>query len=188
MMKLYFKYMVSLRCKMLVQEELRKLGLQCASVELGMVEINHDITIEQRTMLQKALISAGLELLDDQKIILVEKIKNVIIEMVHNSDEYIKHKFSIYLSDKLGYDYTYLANLFSSVKGFTIEKYIIINKIERVKELLLYNELNLKEISFKMHYSSVAHLSTQFKKNTGITPTYFKQLADHKKRIAVEDL
>ncbi len=187
-MKLFIKNMVSLRCKLLVKEELTKLGIRYLSVDLGTIELDQDITLEQLEKLQKALIYSGLELMEDKNAILVEKIKNTIIEMVHYSDEYVKYKFSNYLSENLGYDYAYLANLFSSVKGITIEKYIILNKIEHVKELLLYNELSLKEISYKMHYSSVAHLCTQFKKITGLTPTYFKQLAQHRKRIAFEDL
>lgn len=187
-MKLYIKNMVSLRCKLLVEEELHKLGVRYLSIDLGMVELNQDITIEQREKLQKALIGAGLELMEDKNDILVEKIKNTIIDMVHYSNEYVKYKFSNYLSEKLGYDYAYLASLFSTVKGITIEKYIILNKVEYVKELLLYDELSLKEISYKMHYSSVAHLCTQFKKITGLTPTYFKQLAQHRKRISIEDL
>ena len=187
-MKLFIKNMVSLRCKMLVTEELHKLGVKDLAVDLGVVELNQKITQEQHVKLQKALISSGLELMEDKNAILVEKIKNIIIETVHYSDDRVKIKFSNYLSEKLGYDYAYLANLFSSVKGVTIEKYIILNKIEHVKELLLYDELSLKEISYKMHYSSVAHLCTQFKKITGLTPTYFKQLAQHRKRIAIEDL
>lgn len=187
-MKLYIKHMVSLRCKLAVREELRNLGIGYLSIDLGVVELNQDITHVQRVKLQKALIGSGLELMEDKNAILIERIKITIIEMVHFSDEYLKYKFSNYLSEELGYDYAYLANLFSSVKGITIEKYIILNKIERVKELLLYDELSLKEISYKMHYSSVAHLSTQFKKTTGLTPTYFKQLAQHRQRIAIEDL
>lgn len=187
-MKLYVKHMVSLRCKMFVKEELKKLGLHSVCLELGMVEIHQDITSEQHEFLRKALRSSGLELMEDKKAILVEKIKQVIIEMIHNSDEYVRYKFSSFLSEKLGYDYIYLANLFSSENVTTIEKYIILNKIERVKELLLYDELSLKEITFKMHYSSVAHLSSQFKKITGLTPTYFKQLAEHRRRIPIEEL
>jgi YesN/AraC family two-component response regulator len=187
-MKLYIKNMVSLRCKLLVAEELNMLEMSYLSIDLGMIELKEDITIEQRELLQKALSRSGLELMEDKNAILVEKIKNTIIEMVHYSDEYVKYKFSNYLSEKLGYDYAYMASLFSSVKGITIEKYIILNKIEHVKELLLYDELSLKEMSFKMHYSSVAHLCTQFKKVTGLTPTYFKQLARHRTRIAIEDL
>ena len=187
-MKLYIKNMVSRRCKMLVTEELQKLGIEHLSVELGMIELSREISHEQRKKLQEALIGSGLELMEDKKAILTERIKRTVIVMVHYSDEYVKYKFSNYLSEKLGYDYAYLANLFSSETGATIEKYIIRHKIERVKELLLYDELSLKEISYKMHYSSVAHLSAQFKRNTGLTPTHFKQMTQHRKRIAIEDL
>lgn len=187
-MKLYIKSMVSLRCKMLVQENLKELGLECISVDLGMIEISQDITGKQREMFKKLLNNSGLELLEDKKAILIEMIKKVIIEMVLYSDEPLKYKFSHYLSEKIGYDYNYLSSLFSAGKDITIEKYFILLKIERVKELLLYDELSLTEISYKMHYSSVAHLSSQFKKVTGLTPTYFKQLADYRTRIHIEDL
>lgn len=175
-MKLYVKYMVSLRCKMLVKEELRKLGLHYVIVDLGMVEILEDITQKQREQLKKNLLKSGLELLDDKKNILIEKIKNVITEMIHYSDEMPAINYSDHISKKLNYDYTYLANIFSEVKGVTIQQFIIIHKIERVKELLLYDELSLTDISYKLHYSSVAHLSNQFKKITGLSPSFFKQL------------
>jgi YesN/AraC family two-component response regulator len=189
-MKLYIKYMVSLRCKMMVKAELQKLGLNCAIVDLGMVEILEDITKEHRNQLNDSLLKSGLELLDDKKSILIEKIKSIIVEMVHYSDadEFSKINFSNFLSEKLGYDYTYLSNVFSEVKGINIEHYIILNKIERVKELILYNESTLSEIANKLHYSSVPHLSGQFKKVTGLTPSYFKQLAQHRRRVALEDL
>jgi len=175
-MELYIKYMVSLRCKMMVKKELKKLGLKYVVVELGMVEILEDITTELREQLKKNLLKSGLELLDDKKSILIERIKNVIFEMIHYTDELPKENYSDFISDKLGYDYTYLANTFSEVKGITIQQFIIINKIEKVKELLLYDELNLKEISYKLHYSSAAHLSNQFKKVTGLSPSFYKQL------------
>ncbi|OYU94809.1 MAG: AraC family transcriptional regulator [Bacteroidetes bacterium B1(2017)] len=175
-MKLYIKFMVSLRCKMLVKEELIKLGLKYVVIELGMVEVLEDITQAQHDQLKINLLRSGLELLDNKKSILIEKIKNVITEMIHYTDEVPKVNYSDYISAKLGYDYTYLSNIFSEVKGITIQQYIIIHKIERVKELLLYDELNLTEISYLMHYSSVAHLSNQFKKITGLSPSYFKQL------------
>lgn len=180
--------MVSRRCKMVVTKELQKLDIEYLSVDLGMVELSQDITPGLRKELQKALIHSGLELIEDKKAILTERIKKTVIEMIHYSDEYVKYKFSNYLSENIGYDYAYLANLFSSETGITIEKYIIRHKIEYVKELLLYNELSLKEISYKMHYSSVAHLSAQFKKSTGLTPTYFKQMGQYRNRIAIEDL
>jgi AraC-like DNA-binding protein len=175
-MKLYIKYMVSIRCKMMVKAELDKLGLFYGAVELGDVEVKGNITDEQRAQLKIALLKSGLELMDDKKAILIEKIKNVIVEMVHYTEEIPEINFSDFLSEKLDYDYTYLANLFSEVTGITIEHFIIAHKIERVKELLLYDELNLTQISYKLHYSSVAHLSNQFKKVTGLTPSYFKKL------------
>jgi AraC-like DNA-binding protein len=165
-MQLYIKFMVSLRCKMIVKEELNKLGLHHAVVDLGLVEIMEDITQQQHDALKKNLLKSGLELLDNKKSILIEKIKNVITEMIHHSDELPKTNYSDYISQKLNYDYTYLSNLFSDVKGITIQQFIIINKIEKVKELLLYDELNLSEIANKLHYSGVAHLSKQFKKVT----------------------
>ncbi len=173
--------MVSLRCKMLVKEELKKLGLRYAIVELGVVEILEDITEQQYDQLKKNLLKSGLELLDNKKSILIEKIKNVITEMIHYSDELPKVNYSDYISQKLNYDYTYLSNIFSEVKGITIQQFIITHKIERVKELLLYDELNLTEISFKLHYSSVAHLSNQFKKVTGLSPSFYKQLRQKRK-------
>jgi AraC-like DNA-binding protein len=180
-MKLFIKYMVSIRCKMLVKVQLEKLGLHYTTVELGEVNIVEDITAAQRERLNKSLKKAGLELMDDKKAMLVEKIKNVIIEMVHYSDEPPLTKYSVFLSDKLNYDYTYLANLFSEVQGITIEHFIIIHKIERVKELLVYDDLILTEIADKLHYSSVSHLSNQFKKITGLSPSHFKKLK--KKRL-----
>lgn len=175
-MKLYIKYMVSLRCKMMVKDELKKLGLKYVTVDLGVIEIMEDITSTQRDKLRKNLLVSGLELLDDKKSILIEKIKNVITEMIHHSNNIPKVNYSEYISEKLDYDYTYLANTFSEVKGITIQQFIIINKIEKVKELLLYDELTLSEIAYKLHYSSVAHLSNQFKKITGLTPSFYRQL------------
>jgi AraC-like DNA-binding protein len=168
--------MVSQRCKMMVKEELKKLGLRYIIVDLGLVEILEDITNRQREQLKTNLQKSGLELLDDKKSILIEKIKNVITEMIHHSDELPILNYSDFISKKLNYDYTYLSNIFSEVKGITIQQFIIINKIERVKELLLYDELNLTQISYKLHYSSVAHLSNQFKKVTGLSPSFFKHL------------
>jgi AraC-like DNA-binding protein len=186
-LKLYIKYMVSTRCKMAVKEELNKLGLHFVLVDLGVVDIMEDLTAEQRGQLGAALKGSGLELMDDKKAVLIERIRNIIIEMVHYSKELPKSNFSDYLSEKLNYDYTYLANLFSEVQGTTIEKFIISHKIERVKELIIYDELNLTEIAWLMHYSSVAHLSNQFKKITGLTPSHFKHLKN-KRRTAIEDV
>jgi len=180
-MILYIKFMVSLRCKMMVKDELAKLGLRYVTVDLGTVEVLEEMTHENRESLKQNLLLSGLELLDDKRSILIEKIKNVITEMIHHSDEIPKINYSDYISQKLAYDYTYLANIFSEVKGITIQQFIITNKIERVKELLLYDELSLTEISYKLHYSSVAHLSTQFKKVTGLSPSFYKQLKQKRK-------
>lgn len=186
-MKIYIKYMVSIRCKMIVKSELEKLGLHYKNIELGEVEILDDITPEIKEKLRISLSKSGLELMDDKKSILIEKVKNVIVELVHYTEENLKVNFSEYLSKKLNYDYTYLSNLFTEVQGTTIEKYIIYHKIERVKELIVYDELNLSEIAWKMHYSSVAHLSNQFKKVTGLTPSHFKKLKE-KKRTNLENI
>ena len=186
-MKLYIKYMVSNRCKMAVKEELKKLGLHFIVVDLGEVDIMETITLDQREKLKLSLLDSGLELMDDRRAVLIEKIKNTIIEMIHHSDEVIKTNFSDYLSQKLNHDYTYLANLFSEVQGSTIEHFIINHKIERIKELIIYDELNITEIAWKMNYSSVAHLSNQFKKVTGLSPSHFKQLKD-KRRSQIEDI
>lgn len=179
--------MVSARCKIVVKEELKKLHLHFMVVDLGEVEIMENITLEQREQLKAALLHSGLELMDDKRAMLIEKIKNVIIEMVHHTNEAIKVNFSNYLSEKLNHDYTYLANLFSEVQGTTIEQFIISHKIERIKELIIYGELNITEIAWKMNYSSVAHLSNQFKKVTGLSPSHFKQLKD-KRRTPIEDI
>jgi AraC-like DNA-binding protein len=179
--------MVCIRCKMVVKEELTKLGLHYTSVELGEAEVREDISIEQHDQFKTALLKWGLELMDDKKSVLIQKIKNVIVELVHYSEEPLTTNFSDYLSQQLEYDYTYLANLFSEVQGTTIEKFLIAHKIERVKELLVYDELNLTEIAYKMHYSSVAHLSAQFKKVTGLTPSHFKQLKN-KRRSMLDDM
>ncbi len=172
---------------MVVKAELEKLGLHFTVIELGEVEIQETVTPDERIQLKTALLKSGLELMDDKKSVLIEKIKNAIVELVHYSEEPLTVNFSEYLSDKLNHDYTYLANLFSEVQGTTIEKFLISHKIERVKELLVYNELNLTEISYLMHYSSVAHLSSQFKKVTGLTPSHFKELKN-RRRSMLEDV
>ena len=179
--------MVCIRCKMVVKAELTKLGLHYAIVELGEVDVLENITTEQQNEFKVALLKSGLELMDDKKSVLIQRIKNVIVELVHYSEEPLSIKFSEYLSQKLNHDYTYLANLFSEVQSTTIEKFYISHKIERVKELLVYDELNLTEIAYQMHYSSVSHLSTQFKKVTGLTPSHFKALKD-KRRNMLENL
>ena len=179
--------MVSNRCKMAVKDALRKLQLHFVVVDLGEVDIMENINEVQRAQLKLELFNSGLELMDDKRAMLIEKIKNVIIEMVHHSEEAIKINFSDFLSEKLTHDYTYLANLFSEVQGTTIEQFIIVHKIERIKELIIYGELNITEIAWKMNYSSVAHLSNQFKKVTGLSPSHFKQMKD-KRRSPIEEI
>jgi AraC-like DNA-binding protein len=172
---------------MIVKSELEKLGLHATVVELGEVEISEKLSAKKQDELKIALLEFGLELMEDKKSMLIEKVKNIIVEMIHYTDEPPTFNFSHYLSEKLGYDYNYLSNLFSEVKGTTIEHYIISHKIERAKELLIYNELTLTEIADKLHYSSVSHLSNQFKKITGLTPSFFKAMK-HKRLIAHENL
>jgi AraC-like DNA-binding protein len=179
--------MVSLRCKMIVKEELNKLGIEDAVVALGTVDILNGITADKKEHLRVNLLHHGLELMDDKKAILIEMIKNAIVEMIHYGDELPKVNYSHYISQQLNYDYVYLSNIFSEVKGITIQQFIIVHKIEKVKELLLYNELSLTEIASKLHYSSVAHLSNQFKKVTGLSPSYYKQLKE-KRRANLENL
>lgn len=184
-MKLYIKNMVCIRCKMVVKQELKNLGLTYVIVELGEVEILETMVEQQRELLKIGLLKSGLELMDDKRSMLIEKIKNVITEMIHYTEEIPKVNFSDFLTEKLNYDYTYLANLFSEVEGTTIEHHIIAHKIERVKELLVYDELSLTEIAYKLHYSSVAHLANQFKKATGLTTSHFKKLK-HKRLTSLE--
>jgi AraC-like DNA-binding protein len=172
---------------MVVKSELEKLKIPYTIVDLGEAVVNDGTSAEQLSHLSIGLKKAGLELMDDKKSILVEKIKAVIIELVHYNDEQLKINLSDYLTEKLGHNYTYLANLFSEVKGTTIEQFYLGHKIEKVKELLVYDELNLTEIAYKLHYSSVAHLSNQFKKMTGLTPSHFKNLR-HKRRSTLENM
>ena len=179
--------MVCIRCQMVVKSELENLGLKYRNVKIGEADIYERLDPMQLKQFDKALRKSGLFVMDDKKSILVEKIKSAIIELVHYTVDQIKVNLSDYLSEKLDYDYTYLANLFSEVKGITIEKFYLTHKIEKVKELIVYDELNLTEIAFKMHYSSVSHLSNQFKKYTGLTPSHFKKLKN-KRRATLEDL
>lgn len=179
--------MVSNRCKIAVKEDLTKLGLHFVIVDLGEVEVMENISPELRNQIKTVLLKSGFELMDDKRAVLIEKIKNAIIEMVHHSDAVIKINFSNYLSEKLNHDYTYMSNLFSEVQGTTIEQFIIAHKIERIKELIIYGELNITEIAWKMNYSSVAHLSNQFKKVTGLSPSHFKKLKD-KRRSPLEEI
>ncbi len=176
--------MVCIRCKLVVQSELEKLGLKYTNLTLGEVEVLDSVSKEQVEEFDKGLRIYGLELLFDKRAKLIEKIKAMIIELIHYSDEELKINFSAYLSEKLNNDYKYLSKIFSEVHGTTIENYIIHQKIERVKELLVYNELNLSEIAWKLNYSSVQHLSNQFKKVTGLTPTFFKQMSV-KRRLGI---
>lgn len=175
--------MVCIRCKMVVKADLERLELPYTYVELGEINLIDNIPTEKLVLLKESLLRSGLELMDDKKSILIQKIKNVIIELIHYSEEPLRINFSAFLSEKLNYDYTYLANLFSEVQGTTIEKFIILHKIERAKELLVYNELTLSEISDLLHYSSVSHLSTQFKKITGLTPSHFKTLKNKRRTM-----
>jgi AraC-like DNA-binding protein len=186
-MKLLIKNMVSLRCKMIVKSELDKMQLHYSVVELGEVEIREDLSAEQQQELKRVLLQSGLELMEDKKSMLIEKIKNIVVEMIHYSDEPPLLNFSAFLSNKLNYDYNYLSNLFSEVKGTTIEHFIIAHKIEKAKELLIYDELTLTQIAEKLHYSNVAHLSNKFKKVTALTPTFFKKMKN-KRLIAHENL
>ncbi len=186
-MDIYIKNMVSLRCRMVVQQEFQKLGLQFKNIDLGKVEIPEEITGDKREQLKANLHKWGLELMESKKSILVEKIRILIIEMIHYTDELPDVNNSDYLSEKLGYDYSYLSNIFSEVKGISLQHFIIEHKIERVKELLLYDELSLSEISWKLHYSSVAHLSNQFKQFTGVTPSFYKKMKQKRSRN-LEDL
>lgn len=185
-MKLILKYMVSNRCKMAVVEELKKLGLHFMVADPGEVEVMENSSAAQREKLKIALTNVRLELKDDRKAVLIEKIKKVIIEMFHYGDEVIKTNFADFLTEQLQHHYTYLANLFSEVKGTTIEQFIISHKVERIKELIIYGELNITEIPWKMNYSSVSHLSNQLKKASGRSPSHFKKMKDKRRRFIEE--
>ena len=187
-MKLHIKYMVSSRCKMLVKAELDKLEIDYAYVELGEVQLKKPISPGQYQELREALIRSGLELIEDKKAILAEKIRVAVVELIHYSDDISKVNLAEHISHKVGHQYGYLTTVFSEVTNTTIEQYVILHKIERVKELLLYGDLNLTEISHKLRYSSLAHLSAQFKKITGMTPTRFKKLKEHTRRTTLESL
>lgn len=181
-MRIFIQHMVSLRCKLMVKSVLDNLGIDYVMIELGEVELKKALTDFEREQLKSALKVSGLELMDDKKAILVEKIKNVIIEMIHYEDELPYTKFSEYLSSKLKIDYKILSNIFSKAKGITIEHYIVLHKIEKVKELLIYDEMSVKEIAIRLHYSSASHLCNQFKKVTGLTPTFFKTIKDNRRK------
>ena len=187
LMKLYLKNMVSIRCKMIVKSEIERMGFHYTNVVLGEANIDEDISHKQWEQLDSNLRTYGIELLEDKKSILIEKIKNIIIDQVHYAEEPLKINLSQLIADVLCHDYTYLANLFSANQGITIEHFYIQHRIERIKELLMYDELNITEIADMMHYSSVAHLSNQFKKTTGLSPSYFKKLKNQK-RTSLEDI
>ncbi|HYG51929.1 MAG TPA: AraC family transcriptional regulator [Flavobacteriales bacterium] len=181
-MKLFIKNMVCSRCRMAVRNELEKAGIPFSAVELGEVEISGKTTPTQLKQLEKGLNELGFELIDDKKSRIIEKIKNHVIQLVHHSDTLLKTNLSDYLADKLHYDYTYLSNLFSAIENTTIEKYYITQRIEKIKELLVYDEMSLSEIADKLGYSSGAYLSAQFKKVTGLTPSHYKALKEHKRK------
>jgi AraC-like DNA-binding protein len=182
-MKLYIKNMVSLRCKRIVQDELSKLGIHYTFVELGIAEIIENISAGQYEQLRAALLNSALDLIEDKRSVLIQRIKSAIIELVHYSEDRLPIKFSVFLSQKLEYSYTYLANIFSETQGISIEQFYIMHRIERVKELLVYDELSLYEIACKTNYSSVAHLCTQFKKVTGLTISAFKNSKGHNRQL-----
>lgn len=186
-MKIYIKYMVSNRCKVAVKEELEKLGLHDVTVELGEVEIREDISEQTYSQLNRSMKELGFELLEDRRVILAEKIKTIVIEMIHYHENTEKINLSTYLSENLKYDYTYLSNVFSEIHGISIVHFMIFHRIERIKELLKYDELSISEIAWKLNYSSIGHLSNQFKKFTGITPQQFKHMKD-KTRIPIESI
>lgn len=186
-MKLFIKNMVCNRCKMVIKDELIKFGVHPKKVELGEVEIEEELNTEKKDQLNEMLQVYGFELIDDKKSRLIEKIKNIIVELVHYSDEQLKTNFSQHISEKLHHDYNYLSNLFSEVEGITIEKYFISQKIEKVKELLKYDELSLSEIADRLGYSNVSYLSNQFKKETGLTPTFYKSQKQNRRKN-IEDL
>ncbi len=181
-MKLYVKNMVCNRCKMVVESELQKLGYQLSSVELGEVDVEGEVSDLQKEGIKNHLQSLGFELIDDRKSRTIEKIKSLIIELIHHQDGHLRMNLSDYLSHHLSQEYSVLSNLFSEVEGKTIEKYYIHQKIEKVKELIIYDELSFSEIADRLNYSGVSHLSNQFKKVTGFTPTYFKQLKSRKRQ------
>ncbi|MEO8253087.1 MAG: AraC family transcriptional regulator [Flavobacterium sp.] len=186
-MKIYIKNMVCSRCEMAVERIFQKMQIPILSMHLGEVEISKNLDENEKVLLSENLKILGFELLDDKISKTIERIKNLIIDVVHHQNEKLKINLSNYITEDLKQDYSALSNLFSETEGITIEHYFIAQKIEKAKELLIYNELNLSEIAFQLNYSSAAHLSNQFKKTTGITPTQFKQLKD-KKRIQIDAL
>lgn len=179
---LFVKNMVCSRCIMVVQNELEKLGVEFTNIKLGEVTLTNELNLDERNSLEAVLIPLGFEVIDDKKSRIIEKIKNIIIDFLHHQDNDAKNNLSDILGKKLNHDYNYLSNLFSEVEGTTIEKYFIAQKIEKIKELLVYDELSLSEIAIRLNYSSVAYLSNQFKKVTGLTPSHFKQIREEKRK------
>lgn len=182
MSTLFIKNMVCNRCIMMVQNELDKLDLNVKNIRLGEVTFDKELIVEEKRKLDEALTLFGFQVIDDKKSLIIEKIKNIIIDLVHHQNNDAKTNLSDVLSSQLHHDYNYLSNLFSDIEGTTIEKYFIAQKIEKVKELLVYDELSLSEIAFRLNYSSVAYLSNQFKKVTGLTPSHFKQIKEDKRK------
>lgn len=174
--------MVCNRCILVVQNELDKLGIEATNIKLGEITLKKDLTTKEREELENVLDPLGFQVIDDKKSRMIEKIKNVIIDLVHHQDNDAKTNLSDVLSDALHHNYNYLSNLFSDIEGTTIEKYFIAQKVEKIKELLVYDELSLSEIADRMNYSSVAYLSNQFKKVTGLTPSHFKQIREDKRK------
>ena len=181
-MVFFIKNMVCNRCILVVNNIFESMGYPPSLIILGEVETSEPLSVDEIVNLRESLNSFGFELIDDSKSLIIEKIKTIVIEMVHHSEDKIKVNFSSLIETKLNKDYTYLSNLFSDVTGITIEKYVINQKIEKVKELLVYDELTLSEISYQLGYSSVSHLSAQFKKITGLTPGHFKMIKEKKRK------
>lgn len=180
--KIYIRNMVCNRCIMVVKAELNRLAIDVVSVELGEAELFAPLDRVQRENLEAALQPLGFQLIDDRREVLIDRIKTLIVELVHSKNKELKVTLSDYLSERLHHDYNYISNLFSEIEGLTIEKYFIAQRIERVKELIVYGESTLSQIAFELNYSSVAHLSAQFKKVTGLTPSHFKQIKANKRK------
>lgn len=186
-MKYFVKHMISNPCKMFVRQELTKLGIRYNSVELGEVDVSEKLSYNQKELLKNSLKNYGLEVVDDRRTVLVEKIKAIIVDLVYYSGDSANMKLSYILSEKLQLNYNYLAKVFTEELGITVEKYIILQKVEHIKELMMYGEMNMTQIASKLNYSSVAHLSLQFKKVTGYSPSMFRQLTGNR-RITIEEI
>jgi len=182
MSTLFIKNMVCNRCIMVVQNELNKLGLEIKNIKLGEVTLEKEPNSNERDALEGVLVPLGFQVIDDKKSRIIEKIKNIIIDLVHYQNNEAKTNLSDILSERLNHDYNYISNLFSEVETTTIEKYFIAQRVEKVKELLVYDELSLSEIAYRLNYSSVSYLSNQFKKVTGLTPSHFKQIREDKRK------